>query len=578
MKPEGYAEAETKDMADVPSDVATLIEPDALTGTLLDGRYAIKRKIGEGGFGAVYLAADEKMLSRPVVAKILHVEKTGHAWTVRKFKQEVEAMTRIDHPSIVGVLDSGQSADGMPYIIMQYVDGVSLRSQITPEGMDFGRAANIVRQIGKALSVAHDRGILHRDLKPENVMLQQLDDGDEQVKIIDFGIAKVKDSVIAMSTGGNATVGTAAYMSPEQLSAVTVTSASDVYNFAIMAYEMVTGRLPMNPDSNYQLLEMQRSGVRIKPTDLRPSLNRAAEAIILKGLAFEPKMRYARAREFGDSLSAALLGNDELTHVPVPAPSEADKATLETVYVPDVSQKSSAPAPKPFYKRVPVIVAGSLAIVAFAIAGAWNKLKPNTTSVTPPTNAVTETVPGPEQSLTYWLTVQKMLNRKPLGKPMESVGNIIFGNGWRFRFNLRPAQSGALYLLNGGPGKNGALEYNVLFPLPQQSQLNARLSANQTMQSGWYQFVDQTGVEKLWIIWSAQPIPELDAIFSQAVASKQNPGVVMDPTHIALVETYLKKYESARPEKIDELSQNLTSVRGRGQVIVSLVELRHAEV
>jgi serine/threonine protein kinase len=574
MNPKDFAEAETE-RKDDSSEGATLLGHDPLAGTLLDGRYAIKRKLGQGGFGAVYLASDEKMLSRPVVAKILHVERVEHAWSVKKFRQEVEAMTRIDHPSIVSVLDSGQSSDGNPYIIMQYVDGVSLRSQITSEGMDFGRAANIVRQIGRALTAAHDRGIFHRDLKPENIMLQKIDDGDEQVKIIDFGIAKVKDSVISMTTGSNVAAGTAAYMSPEQLLAGSVTAATDIYSCAIIAYELVTGRRPMNPESSFQLLEMQRSGVRIKPSDLRPSLNPHAEAIILKGLSFEPKQRYARAREFGDILSGALLGDDELIKAQHSESGEMDKATLETA---GMSRQVLADAPKSFLKRMPVIAAGSLAIMALAIAGAWYKLRPNQATAPPTGNSSTVAVPGPELSLTYWLTVQKMLSGKPLGKPIESAGNIIFGNGWRFRLNLRPTQSGALYLLNVGPGKTGASEYNILFPLPQNGQMNARLSANQTMQSDWFQFVEHTGEEKLWIIWSTEPIPELDAIFSQAAGSKQDPGVVVDPSQIALVETYLKKYDSAPPSKVDDMSRNLTSVKGRGDIMVTRVQLKHEEV
>jgi len=573
MNPENFAEAETE-RKDALSEEATLIERDPLAGTLLDGRYAIKRKLGQGGFGAVYLASDEKMLSRPVVAKILHVERVEHAWTVKKFRQEVEAMTRIDHPSIVSVLDSCQSSDGQPYIIMQYVDGVSLRSQVTPEGMGFGRAANIVRQIGRALTAAHDRGIFHRDLKPENIMLQKIDDGDERVKIIDFGIAKVKDSVISMTTGSNVTAGTAAYMSPEQILGDSVTAATDIYSFAIIAYELLTGRRPMNPDSSFQLLEMQRLGVRIKPSELRPSLNPAAEAIILKGLSFDPKQRYARAREFGDMLSAALLG-DELINAQHPEPGETDKATLETV---ETSPQILAAAPRSFLNRKPVIAAGGLAILALAIAGAWYKLRPNRATAPPTDSSSAVAVPGPEQSLTYWLTVQKMLNGKPLGKPIESAGNIIFGNGWRFRLNLRPTKSGALYLLNVGPGKTGASEYNILFPLPQNGQMDARLSADQTMQSNWYRFVEHTGEEKLWIIWSTEPIPELDAIFIQAAASRQNPGVVVDASQIALVETYLKKYDSAPPSKVDDMSRNLTSVKGRGDIMVTRVQLKHEEV
>jgi hypothetical protein len=146
-------------------------------------------------------------------------------------------------------------------------------------------------------------------------------------------------------------------------------------------------------------------------------------------------------------------------------------------------------------------------------------------------------------------------------------------------------QSGALYLINVGPGKNGADEYDILFPLPPDKnplpldkKLDARLVANQTMQlplTEWYRFVEQTGVEKLWIIWSAQPIPELDAIFSEAARNKNDQGVIANPDQIAQMQVYLKKYESAHPEVVRDKAKKLTSVKGRGDILVSLVELSH---
>lgn len=137
-------------------------------------------------------------------------------------------------------------------------------------------------------------------------MLQMLSDGDEQAKIIDFGIAKVKDSLVASTTGTNLMVGTVLYMSPEQLERKTVTAASDIYALGVIAYEMVTGRRPFNPESSFQLLEMQRAGVRVKPQDLRPRLPEAAQAAILKALSFNPSERHRRAQDFGDELSRAL--------------------------------------------------------------------------------------------------------------------------------------------------------------------------------------------------------------------------------------------------------------------------------
>jgi len=333
----------------------------------------------------------------------------------------------------------------------------------------------------------------------------------------------------------------------------------------------------MNPDSAYQLLELQRSGVRIRPRDLRPNIEAPAEAIILKGLSFEPKDRYQRARDFGDLLAAALVGDDEQTELQSQSPAmEKRKDSVDpwaiTKFVTDVSSP-------PVYKRALVTAAACLAIVGLAIGAMWYAGRiSRATRVTPPAQPETTAPAGPEQSLVYWLTVQKMLNKKPLGKPIESAGNIIFGNGWKLRFNVRPNQSGALYLLNIGPGKNGEPEYNILFPLMQNNHLDAKLEANQTMQSDWLRLVEHTGEEKLWVIWSARPIPELDNIFNQAAGDKQNPGVIADASQIAQIDKYLKMYEPERLEKVDQSSENKTSIKGRGEVIVSRVELRHEEV
>lgn len=737
-----------KSTAEAPVGSTTRIDPDPLIGSLLDSRYLVKRKLGHGGFGAVYLASDEKMMSRPVVVKALLDENLSNEWTVRKFKQEMEALARLDHPSIVGIFDSGQLNNGKPFIVLQYVDGASLRALITPQGIEMTQAANLIKQIGRALTAAHDRGILHRDLKPENIMVQTLNDGDEQVKIIDFGVAKIKNSVVSLSSVGNQTVGTVLYMSPEQLSAEPLSPASDVYCFAVIAYEMLTGRRPLNPESAYQLLEMQRAGVRIKPRDLRPGLSPVAETILLKALSFQAKDRYAKAREFGDLLSAALIGEpdaaDEVTRVrevekPGAAPLETahvlfmdivgytkllidhqtdclrklqeivtsteefrrprrDKDLIriptgdgmalaffgdpeapvrcamqisqalreaacgfelrmgihsglvhhiadintnlnvaggginiaqrvmdcgdgghiivskrvaddlgqlarwsdylhdlgevevkhgQRVHVfnfygedfgnPATPSRLPAPVTRPIYKSKAAIAAVAFVLVLLAGGGLWIALK---TAAGPAPPAKTETVPpiGPEQSLTYWLTVQKMRNDKPEGEPIESAGDNVFGNGWKFRFNVRPAQPGAFYLLNVGPGKNNTDEYNILFPLPRDNKLDASLVAGQTVQlpgAEWYRFVEKTGVEKLWLIWATQPSATLNTIFDEAAKNKEAPGVITNPEHIDHVQKLLKTYESSPPETRTDKATKLTLVKGRGEFLVNRIELSH---
>jgi predicted ATPase/serine/threonine protein kinase len=281
-------------------------------GMVLNGRYVVEKELGHGGVGAVYLARDNQLLFKPVVVKILLDQARQNDWILIKFKQEIEALTRVEHPGVVTVLDAGKTPDGKPYLVMQYVDGVPLRSVLRPEGMDLTRTAEIMRQIGQALDAAHDQGVLHRDLKPENIMVKILDDGREQIKLIDFGIAKIKDSVVAPTTAIEMVAGTVAYMAPEQLSARPVSTASDVYALGVIAYEMVAGRRPFNPDSMFQLLEMQRNGVKVKPKDLRPTLPEVAQGVILKALSFDPKDRYQRAREFGDEVARALNADAEM--------------------------------------------------------------------------------------------------------------------------------------------------------------------------------------------------------------------------------------------------------------------------
>ena len=317
-----------------PEEVTRLTEPpDALGATptqpllaaLIKGRYQVERELGRGGIGVVYLARDLQLMSRPVVIKVLLEASAQNEWFKKKFNQEMEALARLDHPGIVAVLDAGQTQDGKPYLVMQYIEGRVLREVIRERRVDLPRVARIIRQVGQALSAAHDKGINHRDLKPENIMLQRLGEDDEQVKLIDFGIATVKDSETATNRETTTVAGTAAYMAPEQLLGKPV-AASDIYAMAVIAYEMVAGCRPFNPESPYQLLGMQEAGVQVKPCELCGDLSEAAQDAILKSLAFDSEQRHARARDFGEELAQALMATGTSPARRTRPISEADAA------------------------------------------------------------------------------------------------------------------------------------------------------------------------------------------------------------------------------------------------------------
>lgn len=557
----------------------TLPQQGSLVNQTLDDRYLIQGELGRGGVGAVYLARDHKLHDKPVVIKVLLDKSLQNSWVVQKFQQEKEALARVDHPGVVGILDTGELPDGKPYLVMQYIDGVTLRSLIKPEGMPLERAAEIIKQTSRALAAAHDRGIFHRDLKPENIMIQSFGSGEEQVKIIDFGIAKLKDSVVAPSTMTGATAGTVAYMAPEQLTGRTVSAATDIFALGAIAYELFTGRKPFNPETGFELLEMQRAGVRVHPKDLRPGLTDQAAATILRALNFDAPQRFGSAREFGDSLARSLEDHPELASSPVvqatqlatdpnppvrPTATPASKTIVgryEPAKVDTLNQPAFLAAEEPrqtsgMGMKIGVAAIALIVIGAIGGLGIWKR----------------DAIFGRERSVNYSLTVQKMRDGKNYQGEFESSGQEIFENGWRFRMNFSSPEDGYLYLLNEGSG-GAETTYQVLFPESATNSGSPRVNANQKLQTGWMRFDDNPGTEKLWLVWSAAPVKELDAVTQ--VVNDRDLGQIKDTGKARAVRDFLKSHSSAKPEVSKDTAKKQSVVKGKGEVLVNSIELEH---
>ena len=307
----------------------TVVMPTAEThrsnyiGLLLKDRYRIVRELGKGGFSMVYLAHDEKLLSKPVVVKVLLTVRIDE-WLLRKFQQEKEALARIDHPGVVAVLDEGETPENTPFLVMQFVDGATLRSLVRQGPMDFARAAEVFRQVGSALQAAHDKGIFHRDLKPENIMLQS-SGNEDRVRLIDFGIAGIADSVYGQPSQSRV-AGTLAYMPPEQVSGK-VTAQTDIYAFGALAFEMLAGKRAV--EDPVQLIALEPGALERKLQEARGDVPEAAAKAIARAMSKDPQQRFENAREMGDRLAEALrpMGS---------APSEATYAA--PVFDPDQLQ------------------------------------------------------------------------------------------------------------------------------------------------------------------------------------------------------------------------------------------------
>ena len=212
-----------------------------LIGSIIDGKYHILRKLGEGGMGTVYLAEHVKM-GRKSALKVMNPGMNTDPDAIARFNREASNASLLSHPNICGIYDFGETSDGVIYLAMEFIEGSSLTSLIEKAGaLPAPRVASIIHQTGDALQVAHDAGIVHRDLKPDNIMVARNRDGSDLVKVVDFGIAKASSSDAQKVTKTGLVVGTPEYMSPEQLAGDKLDGRSDFYSLALVAFNCLTG-------------------------------------------------------------------------------------------------------------------------------------------------------------------------------------------------------------------------------------------------------------------------------------------------------------------------------------------------
>ena len=272
-----------------------------IPGSYLINRYEIIMKIGSGGMADVYKAKDH-VLNRLVAIKVLKQEYSTDATFVKKFRVEAQSAAGLSHPNIVNVYDVGED-DGVYFIVMELVQGITLKNYIDMKGkLDIREALNISVQIASGLSAAHENRIIHRDIKPQNIIMSR----DGKVKVTDFGIAKVADSTTVTTTAA----GTVHYISPEQARGGYSDERSDIYSLGITMYEMVTGRVSFEGETNVAVALMHIQSEITPPRQLEPSIPVSFEKIILKCTQKKPERRYASARELIADLRKVLTHPD----------------------------------------------------------------------------------------------------------------------------------------------------------------------------------------------------------------------------------------------------------------------------
>ncbi|ORW11373.1 serine/threonine protein kinase [Mycobacterium kyorinense] len=297
---------------------------DPLVGALLDGRYRVAAKIATGGTSTVYRGVDER-LDRPVALKVMDARYAGDEQFLTRFRLEARSVARLKDPGLVAVYDQGLDARH-PFLVMELIEGGTLRELLAERGpMPPHAVAAVLRPVLGALAVAHRAGLVHRDVKPENVLIS--DDGE--VKIADFGL--VRAVATAGITSASVILGTAAYLSPEQVRDGKATPRSDVYALGIVTYELLTGHTPFNGDSALSVA-YQRLDTDVPPPSARiAGVPTQFDDFVGRATARDPARRYADALEMSTALDG-LADELDLPEFRVPAPRNSAQHRSQAVY------------------------------------------------------------------------------------------------------------------------------------------------------------------------------------------------------------------------------------------------------
>ena len=455
--------------------------------------------------------------------------------------------------------------------------------EITPGGekrLSPDEAAILFRQLGDSLTHGHSKGIIHRDLKPANIMIARSDRGEWQTKLIDFGVAKVRESLVAPTTELGLSFGTRKYMSPEQINAKpNLTPACDIYALGLIAFESLTGQHAFPTQSFVEQCRMQELEQFSEITVIRPDLPVAVKDVICRALSYKPENRQTSATEFGNALAEALTSTANEPAITEPAitvpfvPPRRKIIEAETEILDDRPKHEISNPAVERKKGGNPLVFSAVAVIILAMLGfggwfVWrNYLQPVTVETNADANPTSETV---RRELNYKLIVQKYYEGKPFQSPFEATGDEIFGDDWRFRLAVNSPQSGNLYLLAENPKTRNL---TMLFPHPQKNGGASAVKTGEKIETGEMMFDKNQGAEKFWIVWADQPVAELEAV--KSYVNPQDAGRIKDAEKEKSVRTFLDVTGSEKVNEKNSADKTSKNLQTTGEVLVKMAEFRH---
>ena len=361
---------------------------------VLNGRYEVESRLGEGGMAKVFAGTD-RLLGRKVAVKVLSSQYAQDRTFVERFRREAQAAAGLNHPNVVSVFDTG-SDDGVHYIVMEHVEGRTLADIIGEEGaLRPARAIEIAVDVCRALDTAHEKGMVHRDVKPGNILLTP----DGGVKVADFGIARVASGEPLTVTGS--VMGTASYLSPEQASGGSIDARSDIYSLGCVLYEMLTGKPPFAGDSLVSIAYKHVEEEPTAPSRVNPAVPAGLSAVVTKAMAKDPADRYQSADEMAGDLRGEAPADA--------APTRAVPTNERTEVLPVSPRGRTTTAPLPVTVRResgrrwwPLVTAAVvLAVLSLAVAlilARDDRLPVSRPSLPPVTSPPVASSPSPSPS------------------------------------------------------------------------------------------------------------------------------------------------------------------------------------
>jgi serine/threonine-protein kinase len=402
------------DLPYCPNDGTVLLPPDEeedlLIGKLAANRYKVQKRLGEGGMGEVYMA-EHVAIEKRIALKVLRLEYSQKSEVVARFLQEAKSASRIKHPNVVDVFDFGQLEDGRFFLALEFLNGNDLAEEIRQQGLlPTSRIVPIMMQVCRALSAAHASGVVHRDLKPENIFLNRTDDGEESVKLVDFGIAQMR----TIGDGGannprltkaGTIFGTPEYMAPEQAGGKDTDLRSDVYAIGIILYELFAGRVPFAGTTLVHTLTMHLTETAKPISSHGRQVSPELEAMVAKAISKDPKDRFQTMSALAEALLACpegagisrrsmlpsmadRMGSGPTISIPPPGAEPATTTASQTsathvrAQTASGQELSTAPASdKASGGKSGLFIAAGMGIAALA-AGAYFATRPSTPTIT----------------------------------------------------------------------------------------------------------------------------------------------------------------------------------------------------